>query len=258
MEGVDAVTVDEHVRRLDAVLATLAPPVVVSHLSAAVLHGFDVDPLPLDRVWVTRPPGHRAPMRRHLVTRACQIERDETVLVDGRLVTIPERTVLDLAREFDFLPAVAVADSALRHGADRQLMSDLVERGARRRGNAKAKSVLATADGRSRGAASSMMRVLLVRHGCPPPDLDAALTDAQGRPVGRFDFLWSREHVVGQVDDTTTGEPGRIARVRSCGFELVRFGSRDIERPEAAAARTLRCLARGRARWGRADYRPSR
>lgn len=88
---------------------------VASHLTAAMLHGWEVKtppPLPV----VTVPRNRRVdPTRRTDVdVRWADLGGDETG--DG-LVTSPGRTVMDCAKDYPFDEALAVADSAIRHGA---------------------------------------------------------------------------------------------------------------------------------------------
>lgn len=95
---------------------------VASHLTAAMLHGWEVKappPLPV----VTVPRNRRVdPARREEVdVRWADLRPGE--VVDGR-ITSAGRTVMDCAKDHPFDVALAVADSAIRHGAVTQ--GDLV------------------------------------------------------------------------------------------------------------------------------------
>lgn len=94
---------------------------VASHLTAALLHGWEVKNPPSSPV-VTVPRNRRVePTRREDVdVRWAHLRSDE---VDG-MVTSPGRTVMDCAKDCAFDEALAVADSAVRHGAVSQ--ADLV------------------------------------------------------------------------------------------------------------------------------------
>jgi very-short-patch-repair endonuclease len=88
---------------------------VASHVTAAMLHGWEVKappPLPV----VTVPRNRRvAPERREDVdVRWAHLRPDEVV---GGRITSPGRTVMDCAKDSPFDEALAVADSAIRHGA---------------------------------------------------------------------------------------------------------------------------------------------
>lgn len=87
---------------------------VLSHLSAAVLHGWSLKHQPMSAFITLRPNARRPSTKgtqprfffRHVGIEQC---------ADG--VTEPIRTVLDCARDLDFGDALAVADSALRANA---------------------------------------------------------------------------------------------------------------------------------------------
>ena len=86
---------------------------VASHASAAALHGWELATQP-ERPWVVVPRNRNvAPYRRRGVElRWRDLQPQE---VRGQ-VTTPLRTVLDCSRDLPFAEALAVADSALRHG----------------------------------------------------------------------------------------------------------------------------------------------
>lgn len=82
---------------------------MVSHLSAAQLHGWEL-PFPPTLPWVSVPRNASA-----RGVRGCQLKWAELSEERGH-VTSPPRTVIDCARVLPFPAALAVADSALRHG----------------------------------------------------------------------------------------------------------------------------------------------
>jgi hypothetical protein len=86
---------------------------VASHASAAAIHGWEIGTQP-DRPAIIVPRNRKVEPRRRLGldVRWRDLEPHE---YDGR-VTSPHRTVIDCARDLPFPEALAVADSALRHG----------------------------------------------------------------------------------------------------------------------------------------------
>jgi very-short-patch-repair endonuclease len=82
---------------------------MVSHLSAAQLHGWEL-PFPPTLPWVSVPRNAKA-----RGVPGCQLKWAELSDERGH-VTSPLRTVIDCARVLPFPAALAVADSALRHG----------------------------------------------------------------------------------------------------------------------------------------------
>lgn len=88
---------------------------VASHVTAAMLHGWEVKATP-SLPTVTVPRNRRvAPEKREGVDVRWADLRPEQV-VAGR-ITSPGRTVVDCAKDCPFDEALAVADSAIRHGA---------------------------------------------------------------------------------------------------------------------------------------------
>lgn len=132
----------------------------LSHLSAAVQHGWSLKKMP-DRPHVTVRPN------RHIRASVCKSLRvyyramSDEEIIDG--VTEPLRTVLDCARDLAFDEALTVADSALRVGA-----VGLDELRARSgslngRGSVRARAVLAAADGRAANPLESVLRALCLQ-----------------------------------------------------------------------------------------------
>ncbi|MFW6775993.1 hypothetical protein ACOACO_17035 [Nocardioides sp. CPCC 205120] len=124
---------------------------VASHLSAAVLHGWEVARPPTD-AWFTVPRGSR---RRDVWTphtyRADLVDEPDDV-------TRPLRTVLDCARRLPFEEALAVADSALRHGDVEPLELRIATERVGGRGAGQLRRVAAHADGRAANPFESVLR----------------------------------------------------------------------------------------------------
>ncbi|MBB3082227.1 hypothetical protein [Geodermatophilus sabuli] len=99
-----------------ATLAALRRPAVVSHQSAAVLHGWPLWGVPLDQMHVTRRPPSSSEVGRHLRCHVTRLDDEDVVTVAGMPVTHPARTALDLARTLSFEPAVVALDAAMRPG----------------------------------------------------------------------------------------------------------------------------------------------
>ena len=131
---------------------------VASHLSAATLHGWEVA-FPATCPWITVP-------------RNVGVSGEGDCFVfwadlsdEVGLVTSPVRTVTDCARRLEFGPALAVADSALRHGDVTR--AGLVEAAAvvRGKGAARARRVAAHASGLAVNPFESMLRAIAIEVG---------------------------------------------------------------------------------------------
>lgn len=255
-------TADQRHRAL--VLATVLVgrgEVVLSHWSAAVLHG-----LPLLGDWPMRVhvTGGRVEAIRSsgLVQRHCApLTPADVVLIDGVRVTAVTRTVLDLIRSLPFRDGVVVADAALhrRVTADAELLDTLA--GQRRwPGVRQARRVLAFADARSESVGESASRVVHHELGLPPAELQVAVHDAEGF-VGRSDFGWEDQRTVGEFDGKTkygvdnaatdTGdilwrEKKREDRLRGAGREVARWRWWHLEHPLAMEGIIRAAFRRGR------------
>jgi hypothetical protein len=194
-----------------ATLAGLRRPAVVSHQSAAVLHGFPLWGVDLSRVHVTRRPPASSEVGRCLRSHVARLDDDEIVSADGVPVTSPVRTALDLARTLPLEPSVVVLDAALR---SRLAQKPDLERGlveiTGTRGSRTAARAVGFADGRSESVGESRSRVLLHRLRLAPSALQLPITDPTGLLLGRADFAWEDERVVGEFDGRV--EYGRLLR----------------------------------------------
>jgi len=189
--------VELHAMRIRAARPVLAPAAVISHASAAVLYGWPMWDVPLDRVHLTHPrrSGGRRTAALHVHTAS--MDDDEFNAVGGLAVTAPARTVVDLARTLPFEQAVVVADSALRVRAVSSAgLSAALERSAHRRGNTRARRVVAFADGASESVGESRSRVAIARAGLPLPLLQWQVPGG----AGRVDFAWPELRTVGEFD----------------------------------------------------------
>ncbi len=190
-----------HRRLVEATLPLLVPGAVLSHATAVVMHGLPSWGIALRRMHVTRdlPAGGRA--GRHVHLHAAPLPAGDVVTVGTTAVTAVARTVVDVARSCSFESAVTVADAALFRGhVTVDELAAAVGTAAGRRGVARARAVLAVADGRADGPGESRSRVRMRRAGLPAPELQHVVRDARGRHVGRVDFWWEHAGVVGEFD----------------------------------------------------------
>ncbi|HYN66912.1 MAG TPA: DUF559 domain-containing protein [Ornithinibacter sp.] len=135
---------------------------VLSHLSAAVHHGWKVKTLP-DAAWVTLARNRRLRPGQlvDVIPRLADLAPDQ--VRDG--VTTPLRTVLDCCRSLPFDEALAVADSALRSRA--VTGTELSESASRAAGPGarRVRRVAAHADARAANPFESVLRALTIEEG---------------------------------------------------------------------------------------------
>ena len=246
-----------------ATMAGLRRPAVVSHQSAAVLHGLPLWDVPLDRVHVTRRPRAWNDTSAVLCCHVARLRDDEVMVVDGIEVTDPVRTALDLARSLPHEAAVVAIDAALHIGA---LSHEVLRRRlfdiAGTPGSRSAARAVSAADGRSESAGESRSRVILHRWKLPPSALQFEIRSAGGIFLGRSDFAWEDWRLLGEFDgrlkygrllrpgqeagDVVFEEKRREDAIRDEDWGMVRWTWSDLNRPDRLAARVRRARDRRR------------
>jgi predicted transcriptional regulator of viral defense system len=199
---------DRHILGIRAEFAHLTDGAIVSHASAAALHGLPLWALPLERVHVTRSRRSGGRTNGELHLRTAPLEPDEVTEVAGLPVTSVARTVVDLARTLPFEVAVGVADAALHavHEepevlADRYAaLAASVARVAGWPGSPAARRVVALADHRSASVGESRSRVAIMRAGLPTPVLQWQVHRRDGLWIADVDFGWPGMRTVGEFD----------------------------------------------------------
>lgn len=259
---------DAHLRLLDSSLAALGPDAVVSHASAAVLHGLPVEPHLLETAWVTRTGSSHGRRTATLRQFGATLGTDDVQLADDRSCTTPLRTAADLACSASYPWAVAAWDAVLHLGL---ATADEVKTAAanlgRRPGAARARAAAAFADHRAESVLESISRVQIARLGLPRPELQYPIV-ADGVIVGFGDFAWPEFRCIGESDgltkyrdqafDDRTGhevirdEKRREERFRELGWWMCRWDW-DVAHHPANLERRIRAgLSHG------ADLRPVR
>lgn len=246
--------VERYRLRVRAAARRLAEP-VFAHESAAAMWR-----LPLLGTWpsdvhvllaVARGTASTRGVRRHRVAVV-----PESGVVDGVRVTTVARTVVDLARTGSFARGLVLADDALRRY--RVALDDLgreVAAAGSGRGVRAARRVVDEADAGAESPGESLSRARMIELDLPRPALQHEVRDGRGL-VGRVDFFWPEQGVVGEFDgrlkyraggvgDRTAAEERvwaekrREDRLRATGLRVVRWTWRDASDP----ARLARLLA---------------
>ena len=236
---------------------------VLSHRSAALLHGLDLHPdararaLGCVELIVARGQSRRRP---GVLGRDLPIAADEIVDVSGRRLTELPRTGVDVAAVEPFVSAVITLDSLLRRWAgdglsraDAQLQLVAAADGWPRKHHRRMHRAIAFADGLSESAGESLSRVALAEQGVPLPVLQ--------HPVAgyRSDFAWPWLRTRGEFDrrvkytdrDVLWAEKRREDELRDAGWEVVRWTWSQITTdPGAVGRRLTRAFTRGARRVG--------
>jgi hypothetical protein len=189
-----------HAVLVRATVPTLAPGTVVSHVSAAVLHGLAVWAIPLDHVHVTRPEPSGGRIGSVVHRHVAPLEPTEVTLLDGVLVTSLARTVVDIARTAPLEQAVVVADSALdsRDDLTPAALTTALGRAAGWPGVAGARRAIGFARRGAQSPGESRSRIAIARAGLPVPQLQFPVQLADSTAI--TDFGWADRRAVGEFD----------------------------------------------------------
>lgn len=243
-------SVDGYQRHRELIRATipvLADGAVISHVSAAVLHGLPLIAPSFARVTFTRPGKGGCFIGEQLHRYRTPLASGDAEVIEQIERTVPARTVVDLARCCPLPLAVAAADNALRRGVTRAQLHAQLEAAPRRRGLARARMVAEFADPRSESPGESYSRLVIWQLGLPAPDLQVEVWI--GGVLYRSDFGWLEHQVLGEFD-------GKVKY-----GDLLREGetAADVVMREKRREADLRAAGWGMARWTWADlYQPDR
>lgn len=250
----------QHKLQIMATYPQLGPSSVISHGSAAVLHGLPVWSGAIRQVHLTHDRNYGGQERALVRVHGTPLEDDDIVFLDGVAVTSVARTVADLGRSLSLEQSVAAGDYALNLGMGADELSAVL-RGMRRWPGVKgARRMAGLLDVRSESAGESASRVRIHLDGLPTPDLQGVIHDADGVFVARVDFVWDEHRTVGEFDgqgkynelrpqgkskgDVVDDEKQREDRIRDAGWEVARWGWSDLHRPGVIRGRILRAFNR--------------
>lgn len=208
VEGVytDSVTwrgltpVARHLLTIRAIAPQLRQGSVLSHRSAALVHGWPLITLPPDRVHVRDPAATKTEHRAHLVRHPAAADSvPAPQSFAGVAVTSVVQTALDLTTTLD--PAVAAV--AIDHAVRRREMSvaefTAVLPSGRRRGAARARMIVASLDPAHESAGESYTSIRMVELGLPTPRVQHVFRHADGTS-DRVDFWLPELGVVVEFD----------------------------------------------------------
>lgn len=228
---------------------------VLSHESAAAWWGWEAAHQPVEAV-VTVPRDRKA-RRVRGVRLSFRNLPDGDVVRPG--VTSALRTVLDCATTLRFPEALAIADSALRHGQVEREELVLAARASPLRGRARRSRVAAAADARSANPFESVLRGLALEaglevrpqawiatpHGWVRPDL---LDDGRGLAVEAESFAWHGRR------EQLTRDSRKYNDLVLAGLALLRFSWEHVFLDEDYVRATLERARTGIARWDRTAH----
>lgn len=232
---------------LEAALAAAGRGAAVSHELAAQLLGMELVDDPVRRLTVPRNSSRRS-VDGWDVRRAALPADDVRMIGEVRL-TAARRTVRDLCRVLTAAHAVVAADSALRLGLTTVEELDLGS--AFGRGSDRLRAVGALLDPLSGSALESLLRVVVLQAGLPPPVTQHVIVGPDGRFVARVDFCWPAARLVVEADGfafhsdraSFRADRQRLNELEHLGWRVLRFSWEDVvQRPEHVVALVRDCL----------------
>ncbi len=240
------------------------PDGVLSHMSAAIVHGLPSRRSDLAHVRMTRPgPSHG---RREQLSGYVMLRWTRSIA--SRCPDSPAPALSEpppISRTMPCRWGVIVADAALRAGANPDLLSQQLARATHWKGYRQADRALSFADARAESPAESLSRVQMDRLGISAPQLQFPIT-REGHTEAIVDFAWPELGVVGEVDgrikygellrpgqttaDVVMAEKRREERIRQAGWWICRWGWSEANDPRALGILLRRAfaLAPGRVR----------
>ena len=233
---------DERYRaRIVAVVGTRRSSVVLSHHSAALIHGLPVADGWPTQVHVTEPPETARRSKNGVIVHRRAVDGVEEL--DGMLMTDIARTVVDIAADGAFVDAVCVADAALRRGISRDELRGALE-SRPGPGRSRATRVIEFADPLAETSLESWSRAVIDELGFPRPVLQYEIATVGG--IRRLDFMWPDVDAGAEADGLW--KYGAIAEAQG-------MTGHEAFRREKAREADVRMHLRAFTRWGADDVR---
>ena len=238
---------DGRIPQLEAAQRRLPPSAAFSGLTAAWLHGLDVEPC--DPIEVTVPGDTGIAARKGMVVRRGVLPIDEVTTTRGFRTTTALRTLGEVCGRLGLVEGVVVADLALHAGLvaipELKAWAD-AHRG--QRGVRRLRRVLDLAEPAAESPMESRLRLLLELNRLPRPAVQAPIHDRWGRFAGRLDLYYAERRLGIEYDGaghraTLAEDNRRQNRLLDAGIHLLRFTASDVlNSPDSVVAQVRRQL----------------
>ncbi len=190
-------------RALDAATVLMTPDQAFSHDTAVRILG-----LPHPRLWTPAEgihivgPTPDSRIRRKGIVPHRGIERRSSTTVDGRTCIDGPTTWADLAATFAVDDLIVLGDAVAhwKTGVPLSVLQQLLADRDKARGVRRLREALPQVRTRSESAMETRGRLMFVRGGLPEPELNVAVTDADGGWLATGDYVWKAQKVVGEFD----------------------------------------------------------
>lgn len=208
---------------------------VFSHLSAALVHGLPIAYPAQTRVEVFRPNVSRK--YRHLYVRNREIPSAHRKMVGIYAVTTVERTLIDVARDYDPDVSVPMLDEAIRRRLTSRLRLEAVlEECPESRGDAAVVCALNLTDGRREAPSESIAAVRFFEHGVAGFEPQVEFFGDHGEVFARVDFCHRDAKLIVEIDGvekytmngrtpraSIAAEKAREAALEARGYKVIRL-----------------------------------
>ncbi|MBO0801478.1 MAG: DUF559 domain-containing protein [Nocardiopsaceae bacterium] len=191
----------EHALEIRSAMVATGEDAVVSHQSAAILHGLDLlHPPPAGLVTFTRGRKQHRSGYNGIVFHSGTLPPRHVMKWRGIPTTTVLRTVIDLARILPFMDAVVVADSSFRadEGLTESEFQPVLRSCSGRPGAGRAEMVIDSADPNADSVFESCLRVLLREWGFVPPETHVTIHGASADLI--VDFLFREQNTIVEAD----------------------------------------------------------
>jgi hypothetical protein len=217
--------------RLAALDLMVGRPIVSCMGTAAAMYGFDTENS--SRLHVLDPGVRVRPHRDLMVHQriGAPLRR-----VEGRLVTAPAWTAIEVARTLRRPRALATLDAAMHASAvTRGELAAAIREQRGRRGIVKVRELIDYADGRAESPMESEARLVFIDGGLPEPELQYWIRDLCGQDW-RVDFAWPEYKVVAEYDSIDwhiarvvfLTDRLKYGRLQDCGWSVVSMTVDDV------------------------------
>jgi very-short-patch-repair endonuclease len=216
---------------LSAWRSVLPPETVFAGASAAWLHGLDIEPA--DPVEVVVPPSCAVRTRVGLIVRHARIPTAEVVSVRGFRATDLPLALARLCLQRPAVEALVAIDMAIYRGLiDQTVLAQYAEESKLRAGVQRMKS-LAKLAAPAESPMETRLRWLLIQAGLPGPQVQAELSDASARLLGRVDLYYAEARLAVEYDggyhrERMVEDNRRQNLLISSGYRVLRFTAADI------------------------------
>jgi len=213
---------DRYLLLIQAIVGTRAKRPVLSHLSAAAIHGMPIRGRWPREVHVTVPATNGSRSRNGVIKHHSSLADEDVVEIRGFLVTSRARTVIDLAVAESFTDALIAADRFLlvdRFGREapmgvRDDLQQALDRMKPFRSHRKAQLVVDRSEDRAESPLESLSRASMIIARLPRPELQVPHFDRHGF-IGEPDFSWPEFGILGEADGDAKYSDARFTAGRT-------------------------------------------